>query len=235
MPRRKTQFVNGEFYHIIKKGIEEREIFLDEEDRLRFVSSLLVFNDKNPVPWQSRIFWHQREPESLPGQDYKPNSPLVEIHVFALMSNHFHLLVRQIIENGIVSLMNKLGGYSYYFNKKYGRVGPLFQGRFKAILVENELQLRSNFVYINTNPVGVIEPGWKNFKVENPQKAIQFLEKGYHWSSYRDYLGERIFSPVINKEFFLKLFGGEEEIKKEVNSWISFKANLDPLKDTTLE
>ena len=62
MPRRKVQLVNGEFYHIAKRGTEEREIFLDDEDRFRFVNSLLVFNDKMPAPWESRAFWHQRNP-----------------------------------------------------------------------------------------------------------------------------------------------------------------------------
>ena len=92
---------------------------------------------------------------------YKPESPLVEIHAFALMDNHFHILAKQIKENGISNFMNKLGGYSYYFNKKYKRVGPLFQGRFKAILVRTDEQLKNVFVYINTNPVGLIKPGWK--------------------------------------------------------------------------
>ena len=65
MPIRNIQFANGEFYHVIKRGVEERKIFLDDDDRLRFINSLLVFNDENPAPWKMRAFWHQRDPASL--------------------------------------------------------------------------------------------------------------------------------------------------------------------------
>lgn len=224
MPRRKIQFVNGEFYHIVKRGVEEREIFLDNEDRFRFVNSLLVCNDKMPTPWQSRSFWHQRAPDSLSRGDYRPKIPLVEIHAFALMPNHFHLLVRQLLENGIVLLMQKLGGYSYYLNKKYERVGTLFQDRYKTIHIETQKHLKNNFVYIHTNPIALIESEWKNWKAENSQKIIKFLEEEYCWSSYWDYIGKKNFLSSIERDFFLKLFNGEEKIKQEINSWINFKA-----------
>ena len=127
MPKRKTQLINGEFYHIVKRGIEERKIFLDDEDCFRFINGLLVFNDKMPAPWKSRAFWYQRDPASLAKGDYHSKIPLVEVHAFSLMPNHFHLLVCQLVENGISILIQKLGGYSYYFNKKYERVGTLYQ------------------------------------------------------------------------------------------------------------
>ncbi|OIP76406.1 MAG: hypothetical protein AUK06_00200 [Parcubacteria group bacterium CG2_30_36_18] len=224
MPLRKTQLVNGEFYHIVKRGIEAREIFLDEEDHLRFVNSLLVFNDKNPTPWQSRAFWHLRDPAAL-SLNYQPKIPLVEIHTFALMKNHFHLLVRQLIGNGIAEFMQKLGGYVWYFNKKYKRAGTLFEGRYKIKRIETESQLKNNFVYIATNPVGIIEPEWKDWKVNNSQKAIQFLEEQYRWSSYWDYLGKENFPSVTTRDFFLKLFGEKEKIKNEIDSWILFKTS----------
>jgi putative transposase len=223
MPRRNIQIVNGEFYHLVKRGIEEREIFLDEEDRLRFVNSLLVFNDKSPTLWNIRSFWYKRIPENLTS-NFSPKLPLLEIHAFALMPNHFHLLVRQLIDEGIQTFMQKLGGYSQYFNRKYKREGALFPGRYKIIHIKGENQLRNTFVYIHTNPVALIEPEWKEWKVKNCLKAIEFLENEYRWSSYRDYLGKENFPNLIKKEFFIKLFGGEREIKNEINSWIKFKS-----------
>jgi len=225
MPRRKIQLVNGEFYHIVKRGTEEREIFLDHEDRFRFINGLLVFNDKLPTPWQSRGFWHQRNPATLCRSDYSPKIPLVAIHTFALMSNHFHLLLSQLVEGGIEIFMQKIGGYSRYFNKKYERSGTLFQDRYKIVHITTQQQIKNSFVYIHTNPVALIEPEWKNWKVKNPQKTIQFLEEEYLWSSYWDYLGRRNFPSVIQKDFFLKMFGNEKEIKKEIDSWVSFKAS----------
>jgi len=226
MPRRKIQIVNGEFYHLIKRGIEGREIFLDDEDRLRFLNSLLVFNDKLPTLWEARSFWYQRDPESLAKSGYKPKSPLVEIHSFVFMPDHFHLLVRQLIDDGVKLLMQKLGGYSYYFNKKYQREGTLFQDRYKIIHISTEEQLRNTFVYIHTNPIALIEPEWKNWKVKNFSRAIKFLEREYDWSSYRDYIGESNFPFLTTSNFFLSLFQGREDLKNEINSWIYFKNKI---------
>lgn len=223
MPIRKVQFVKGEFYHIIKRGIEEREIFLDDEDRLRFINSLLVFNDTKPCPWQSRAFWFQRNPTSL--LDYRPQNPLVEIHAFVLMRNHFHLLLRQLLENGVIKLMRKLGGYSYYFNKKYRRGGTLFQSRYKATIIKNESYLKTAFVYIHTNPAEIIEPGWKKWRVRDSRRTIEFLENEYRWSSYWDYIGKQNFPQITNRDFFSGLLG-KEQIREEVGSWIQFKNEI---------
>jgi len=223
MPKREIELVNGEFYHIIERGNDRRKIFLDNEDRLRFVNSLLVFNDTAPSPWQSRAFWNEQK-ESLI-MDYQSKHPLVEIHAFALMDNHFHLLVRQLSEDGIAKYTKKLGGYVHYFNKKYKRTGSLFEGRYRAKLIQSETQLRNNFIYIKTNPVEIIEPEWKSWKVAKPLEAFNFLEKNYRWSSYWDYLGKNNFSSLVEKDFFLKLFDGEKNIKNEINSWISSKSS----------
>jgi len=232
MPYRNTQLVVGEFYHIVKRGVDQRDIYLDNEDRFRFINSLLVFNDKKPAPWSTRAFWHQRDPTSL--GSYIPKEPLVEIHTFVLMKNHFHLLVRQLVENGIVDFMKKLGGYSYYFNKKYERVGPLFQGRFKSILIKSEEQLKNVFVYIHTNPLEIIKFNWKEKGIDNPKRAIQFLEN-YKWSSYPDYLGKENFPNVTKRDFFFKLLGGREDYKREVESWIQYKVEISKTKNVLLE
>ncbi|TSC94757.1 MAG: hypothetical protein CEN87_291 [Parcubacteria group bacterium Licking1014_1] len=234
MPIRNIQFAKDEFYHIVKRGVEERKIFLDDEDRLRFINSLLVFNDDSPAPWNVRAFWEQRDPASL--TNYKPKNSLVEIHAFTLMDNHFHLLLKQIKEKGVSIFMNKLGGYSYYFNKKYRRVGPLFQGRFKAILIKTDEQLENTFIYVSTNPIGIIETNWKEIGIKNPQKASKFLEE-YKWSSYLDYLSKRNFPSVINMNFFLGLFGGAEGCKAKIDSWINYKAEIIKfkLRDIVLE
>jgi len=226
MPLRKIKPANEEFYHLVKRGVEEREIFLDDEDRFRFVNSLLVFNDQAAAPWQLRAFWKQQTPDTLIRSDYRPKVPLIEIHALSLMPNHFHLLVRQLLDNGTALFMQKLGGYSWYFNKKYKRNGTLFQDRYKIVHIKTEDQLKNTFIYIHTNPLSLIEPGWKEWKVENPEKATKFLEQDYLWSSYRDYLGIDNFSSLVVRNFFLELFGKNEEIKKAISANILFKASI---------
>ena len=234
MSTRKVQFVIGEFYHVIKRGVEERKIFMDDEDRLRFLNSLLVFNDENPAPWNMRAFWEQRGPTSLLLEGYRAKNPLLEIHAFALMDNHFHLLVRQIREKGVSNFIKKLGGYSYYFNKKYQRVGPLFQGRFKAVMIKTDEQLKNTFVYVSTNPIGLIEPKWKETGIKNIERSKHFLKK-YKWSSYPDYLGEENYHSLIYKNFFRQLFGNIGNCKEEVESWLEYKVELNKYKDIALE
>lgn len=234
MALRKVQFVNDEFYHIVNKGVEERKIFLDDEDRLRFTNSLLVFNDEEPALWSMRGFWDQRRPSSLIETGYKPENPLVEIHSFALMNNHFHLLLRQLKKNGISNFMRKTCGYSNYFNKKYKRVGPLFQGRFKAVLVKTEDQLKNVFVYVNTNPVGLIEPGWKENGIKDFRKSAQFL-KDYKWSSCPDYFNNGNNYSFVNKDFFLELFGTIKDCREEIKSWLKYKVDINKFRDIALE
>jgi len=235
MSIRQVQLINGEFYHIVKRGVDKRKIFLDDEDKLRFTNSLLVFNDELPSPWHSRGFWKTREGLSRKGsfvllQNYIPKSPLVEISAFALMDNHFHLLLSQKVDGGITKYMRKIGGYSYYFNKKYDRTGTLFEGRYKIKRIKSDTQLENNFVYIITNPVEILESGWKENKIEDPRRAISFLENDYRWSSYWDYLGKQNFSTLTNRDFFNKLFENKENIQGRINDWINFKA-FDNLSD----
>jgi len=233
MSIKRPQFVKDEFYHIVNRGVEQRNIFLDDEDRLRFINSLLVFNDIKPASWNLRGFWNMRNPESLI-QNYKTEEPLVEIHALTLMDNHFHFLLRQLVDNGISEFMRKIGGYAYYFNKKYQRIGSLFQGRFKVNLIENENQLKNTFVYIHTNPVEIVEDKWKDFEVNNPEEAVRFIEQ-YRWSSYPDYISTENFSNLLTKDFFLSLFGGKDDCKKEVEFWIKSKKDFNEFGNIILE
>jgi len=226
MPIKRTELVNNEFYHIVKRGINKNKIFIDEQDRFRFINSLLAFNDENPVDWQVRRYWHnKRDPHFLSRAPLKNISqkPIVKIYAFVLMKNHFHILLSQIKDNGIIDYMRKLGGYTYYFNKKYDRTGTLFEGRYRAVLIKSDLQLKNTFTYIHTNPVEILEKKWKGWEVEDARRAISFLETEYSWSSYWDYLNKDNFPLVIDKDFFNKLFGDSSGIREEVNGWILSK------------
>ncbi len=213
--------MNDEFYHVVQRGVEKRVIFHDDEDHLRMLHSFLVFNDAKEAPWTLRHFWNVAS-GTTPFQGYVPEKPLVEIHAFVLMHNHFHLLLRQFVEQGISKFMKKLGGYVSYFNKKYQRVGPLFQGRFRAKLIKTEDQLKNTFVYIHTNPVEIIEPKWKDFQVDNVARALSFLHD-YQWSSYPDFIKTRDEQWKIQKDFFLQLLGGSDGCRQEINGWIRGK------------
>lgn len=153
---------------------------------------------------------------------------LVEILTFCLMPNHYHLIVRQVSENGIPLFMKKLGdSYVGYFNQKHDRkgMGSLFQGRFKAVHVKTTEQLIYLAWYVFTNPVGLLEKERKEEGVKNPQEIIKYLES-YLWSGYLDYIGISNFPSVTKRDFLSQLFGGREGIKKFIEDRILDKAEV---------
>ena len=252
MPYRKEQFVNGETYHIVVKGIDENVLFKDINDYYREVFSIYEFNNAKPVVIKERrkerakiksqtkkvaqefeklLKGTNRDPTSVDSRD-----KLVEVLAFCIMPNHLHLLVRQLVEGGISKFIKKLnGGYGGYFNRKYKRKGYVFQDRFTAVHIKTEEQLKVVFVYIHTNPISLIEPKWKEIGIKNPEKAIEFLENEYRWSSYPDYIGKKNFPSVTDREFVLKVMGGEEGCKEFVRAWIKYKGKIREFAELALE
>lgn len=240
MPIRKTKFLNNHFYHIYNRGVDKREIFLEASDYFRFLHDLYEFNDKNSTPLHIGRKFNQetgRDPSSAKlttssrSTDRKRDL-LVEIVCFVLIPNHFHFILRQLQENGVVLFMRKLGGYSYFFNKKYERSGTLFQGRFKSILIDSDEYLMHLSRYIHLNSLEMIEKDWREKGIEDKEKAQEFLGN-YRWSSYLDYIGKENYPSLINKQPILEYFDDFQEYKRFVEEY-SFE-NLDEIKDFILE
>jgi len=249
MPYRKEQFVNGEIYHLVVKGINGNEIFKDIDDHYRGVFSIYEFNNAKQVTIRQRRKERMRFKEEMKkitqefqkvSVDRNPLSvdfrdKLVEVLAFCIMPNHLHLLLRQLKEGGIIKFMLKLGaGYGGYFNRKYNHEGHVFQKRFTAVHIKNEEQLKTVFVYIHTNPISLIEPKWKEIGIKNPEKCIQFLEE-YRWSSYLDYIGKKSFPSVSDRDFILRIMGGEEGCKEFVEAWIKYKGKIKEFPELSLE
>ena len=209
---RKTQLINDHIYHVFNRGVEKRDIYLDNQDYLRFIHNLYEFNDTSPVI-NARYYFNPKTKrvESAPfNQSRQPAKDLVDVMIFTLMPNHFHLLIRQKKEGGITKFMQKVcTGYTMYFNKKYKRVGGLFQGRFKSVLVNREEHFIYLPFYIDINPLGLI-----NNHVSNAdwQANMQYL-MDYRWSSFSDCIGIKNFPSVTYREFILHIFGGENQYK----------------------
>lgn len=175
-------FVNRTFYHVYNRGTDRRETFLDDADRARFITQLVVFNDVNSARKDFRIGRNA----ILPAWP-KPYANLV---AFALMPNHFHLLLEQVEDDGVTRLMQRLGtGYTMYFNKRHSRTGRLFEMTYKALGVEDDGYFTHLTRYIHLNPLELVEPDWKSRGVANLRKSLEYLAK-YPWSSAQHYLGK---------------------------------------------
>ena len=203
------------------------------QDHLRFILGLYFFNDANTQNIWENLQYKKEDIHAIlatpdlakdPAKEFgDERERLVDLLAFTIMPNHYHLIIREIRARGLSQFMQKMGGYTLYFNKQNNRVGPLFQGRYKAVHIKNEDQLRTAFVYVHTNPVELKEPSWKEWKVKDGLAALTHLEK-YRWSSYRDYIGMPTFPAVTQRTFFTDFFGGEKECKQAVEDWILFKA-----------
>lgn len=134
----------GDVYHIFNRGVDKREVFLDKSDYLRFYKSLYLFNKIEPIV--------NFDTADINKNKLDPTKRLVDIVAYSLLPNHFHLIVKQLVDGGISEFMKRLsGGYTNYFNNKLDRTGVLFQGKFKRVIVESEEQNQYLFAYVNEN------------------------------------------------------------------------------------
>ena len=189
MPAKNTIriFVKDGIYHVYNRGVEKREIFLDEQDYRIFIYYLKIYLTAPDIQSDSPQIVLRLGPEF----DLYKN---IELMCYALMPNHFHFLVKQLSEDAITELMRRLtNAYVKYFNDKYDRVGALFQGRYRAVLVDSDEYLTHLSSYIHINPVEIQE-------FSDPEKL-----KKYTFSSYLDYIGKRD-TPWIHRNFILNYF-----------------------------
>lgn len=158
---------DGAFYHITSRGNERNPIYRDEGDYGRFLEILSEL----------------------------PRRYGVIIHGYVLMGNHYHLLI-ETPKGNITKVMHYLNTtYTGYFNKKYRRVGHLFQGRYKGFLIEKERYLLSVSRYVHLNPVRA--------------RVIQRPEE-YKWSSYREYIGKAEKKGWLTCDWILGQYSREE-------------------------
>lgn len=145
---------SGAVYHLTCRGNERQDIFRDDRDRMRFLELLSQ---------SSEIYY-------------------VKVYAYVLMSNHFHLLVETPLGN-LSEFMRRFNiSYTGYFNKRHQRVGHLYQGRYKSILVEKDSYLLIVSRYIHLNPVRTAE-----MKDKKANEKSAYL-KAYRWSSLPAYI-----------------------------------------------
>jgi len=193
----RQMFVGG-IYHVMTKSIAGYEIFRSDRDYERMVAMMKYYAyEKAPLKFsyyktskdRNRLY----EKLEMNGVD-----KLVEIIAYCIMPTHIHFILSPIKDGGISKFMqNLLNSYTRYFNNKNNRKGPLWQGKFKSVLVENDAQLFHLTRYIHLNPT-------TSGLVENPID--------WKYSSYSEYLGKSEnslcnfrkymdFSPNSYKEF----------------------------------
>ncbi|HCC83531.1 TPA: hypothetical protein DEP96_01645 [Candidatus Uhrbacteria bacterium] len=171
---RTQEFGNDEIYHCFNRGAGKRPIFYDDTDRLRFLKSLMLLNSQTPLPsGKSRIDAWQHP--------VIPDDPLVKIVAYVLMVNHYHLVLEQLVDDGIVKFMQRLGtSYSKYVTARHGHVGVVFGSGFRSVAIDSEPHFLHITRYVHLNPIA---------HSRLPLSKMKFNLSNYRWSSYRHYIG----------------------------------------------
>lgn len=213
---------------------------MSDGDRWRFLQGMYLFNDE--AGSFNLLYQLEREKGKMHFgilREYMEKSgikrkPLVRIMADCLKPNHFHLLLEEFVEGGISRFMHKLGtGYTKFFNKKHERVGPLFQGPYKAVEVERDEQLSYLLVYINViNPGQELEPELKSF-AQDPGEILRFVEH-YPWSTHLEYLGKRT-SIIADKGIAGSLFSTPRKYKEFIRGIIRGKKPTQMFDDLLFE
>lgn len=184
-------FENKTYYHVYNRGNRKQQIFLTDKDYKRFVEKAVFYKEKYQI----------------------------KIIAYCLMPNHFHFLMQQMMDNSISKFFSNLcNSQSKYFNIKYDTVGSLFQGRFKAKIVEKDEYLVHLSRYIHLNPITLLNTHDKN---------IFSQLRGYKWSSLACYiLGTK--NKIVDPWPVLQLFSSKnpsEDYKEFVSSNIRLEAD----------
>lgn len=195
-----------ELWHVLNRGVDGRDLFMDDRDRLRFVHDMYEFNDV--VPADSNTGYRFKSTDIVsPYITKRSEERLVEIHGWCLMKNHYHLLLSELVEGGISLFLRKLNiGYAKSFNEKHKRTGTLFQGRTKKILIARDAHFNYILHYIHLNPLDYLSGAeeWRERShagIRSAKDALDFLEQ-YRWSSYLDYAGKKNFPSILTTSLF---------------------------------
>lgn len=195
-----------EFWHLIGRGVEKRDVVMDNHDRLRFIHNLYALNDRNATP--NYVLNVRREDHA--------RIQLVDIHSYCLMKNHYHLLVSERIKNGISLFMQKINmGYTKYFNNRYERSGALWQGKYRKVRIKRDAHFLYIPFYIHLNPLDYMIPEWRKGETRNTSKALKSLLE-YRWSSHLDYVGVRNFPSIIRTDVLNPILGTRAEYERTI-------------------
>lgn len=223
MPRRKIPLANGEFYHIFNRGVNKIPIFNNATDYKRVILATRYYSSAHTPMRLSRFLKLSNEERTSYWLEIKNLPKLISIISYCFMPNHFHFLLKQKLDRGISKFTKYLqASYALYFNTKYERIGPLLQGQFKAMRIEDDEQLLHVSRYIHLNP-------YTSYLL----KDIKELEV-YPWSSFPDYLGKSE-PKFCSTDEVLSFFKDEKKYKEFVFNQADYQRKLEDIKHLVLE
>lgn len=204
MPNRETPLENNFYYHVYNRGINKQITFNKEPDYFRAHDLARYYSSLCPKKeFSSFIKLSKNTRDDYWKKVIDHSDKLVKFICYCLMPNHFHFILKQNVDNGISKFMADFqNSYTRYFNTKNNKFGPIFQGRFKSELIDNDRYLLHLSRYIHLNPY--------SSKIVNSKDKLF----DYPWSSFQEYISN--FTPALcTTKLVLDHF-------KDQNSYIDF-------------
>lgn len=208
------EYLKNGYYHPYNRGVEKRNIFLDRQDYNVYLSYL---NNYLSAKNDEELFKIIQNPDSSPPEKDKARKLLhlnnfsddLLLLAYGLMQNHFHLLVKQLETHIIDSFMNSIGTrYTMYFNRKYKRVGSLYQGVYKAVIVNSDEQLLQLSRYIHDQTIKKRQPS------SYPEYLLQRKTEWVHTEEILPFFSKQ--NPSLSYQSFVQQNEGNELIYRVI-------------------
>ncbi|MBI2051445.1 transposase [Candidatus Roizmanbacteria bacterium] len=216
--RQIQKFVKGCVFHICNKSIANFGIFKDPINAERFVATLDHYNTSHKKVSLSQRLRRKKGKVKQINLLEPEEDGLIKFITFTIMPDHYHLVIKILVDHCLSKYINDVeNSFTRYFNVKFERKGPLWQSRFRSILIKTDEQLLHVTRYIHLNPV-------TDYLVDKPED--------WEFSSYRHYINEEKFLKNIFTEISIK---APKTYKKFVEDRIDYQRKLKKIKTFLLE
>lgn len=232
---RKERFAPGEYYHVYNRTILGLPEFKNTANANKLVQTFLLANSTN----SSQAFDYLRNDKNSTLERAveiaRKGEKLVDVLCYSIMYEHYHLLLKEIKENGITNFIHKCNtSIAKYINIKNNRRGPLFESNFRARHIDSNEYLLHLSVYVHLNPLDFLaNKDWREHKLKDwPLKKERLLN--YRWSSLKTFLDEKFKSQITSgTEIILDQFKNRKEYETFLQDWST--DSLESIKDILID
>ncbi len=218
---RKENFAIGEYYHIYSRTILNSTEFKDYKNAKRLEQAFLIANSTK----SGEAFQLMRNDKNASQEDIlgilNKGEKLVDVLCYTIMPDHYHLLVREVKENGIKNFIQKCNtSIAKYINIKKDRRGPLFESRFKSKHINTNEYLLHLSLYIHLNPLDFLAgKEWRKHAVNN-WVSVRPKLLDYQWSSLKSFLDPLKKNLVVSgMEIIKEQFNDVKEYENFLRDW----------------